>query len=106
MALDYVTKQYGKASDKDKLNMILNIIMQNCMSELPVNICSNILIIINSIQRFQLLNEDNCLVVDHSLKSLQQWKWSWNEKRLKKDGFDSKGFLEMPEIACLLIVGA
>lgn len=61
MALDYVTKQYGKASDKDKLNMILNIIMQNCMSELPVNICSNILIIINSIQRFQLLNEDNCL---------------------------------------------
>lgn len=41
-----------------------------------------------------------------SLKSLQQWKWSWNEKRLKKDGFDNKGFLEMPEIACLLIVGA
>ena len=46
-ALEEVFKQYNKASEKEKVDMVLLVIAKNCMSEF--NLCFNILFINNSI---------------------------------------------------------
>ena len=45
--LEEVFKQYNKASEKEKVDMVLLVIAKNCMSEF--NLCFNILFINNSI---------------------------------------------------------
>ena len=67
-SLEDVFGQYNRASETEKIHMVLNIITQNRMGEL--NIHSSFLFVNNSIpQNFYELNKDSSLVLGYDFRS-------------------------------------
>lgn len=89
-ALKDVIKQYSKASQRDKVDMIFNIIVQNCIGELNVSL---VLYLLTTQFRYSSSwNNNNSLRSGHGFNGRSQCGM---EKELKKDNLGETPFLEL-----------